>query len=166
MNLNQITECGVCGEKCHTIAGPKENPIRIEFDCGSIVEVSSNEYGYQWAKRCGKLSLPKIPFIELGPCRRCGSPAKKMASDEKGNVVSVDYLCGSTIRLASNGMLEFDALCRHTENQPRLEPALASAEEIGMAALEAMQGPTNDSVRAKFAEILFRKLQARDGGAK
>ncbi len=38
---------------------------------------------------------------------------------------------------------------------------LATADEIGMAALEAMQGPTNDSVRAKFAEILFRKINER-----
>jgi hypothetical protein len=151
----------------------------------------------------------KTPLVASAPCRRCGSPIKIVVGDDDGNVTRVDYLCGSTLRLAPNKMWEFDALCRHTENQPRPkpiahigssklssvpkeqvekleadgyavvitqfdggvriltpEPAMASADEIGMAALEAMQGPTNDSVRAKFAEILFRKLQARDGGAK
>jgi hypothetical protein len=160
MNLNEITQCRFCGEKCHATIGDCDNPLRIEFDCGS----SAEKYGdgsLRWPQRCNwKIAETNI---WTDPCRRCGSPIKGRLQ-EAGKYIAVDYYCGSKSRLASNGMWEFDALCRH--NCSPLDLSLASAEEIGMAALEAMQGPTNDSVRAKFAEILFRKLQARDGGAK
>lgn len=140
--------------------------------------------------------------ITDAPCRRCGSPVASQWVGDNDKVVGANYWCGSTLRLGSNGLFEFDALCRNAAKPKELPPVvhivadhetgddairklgesgyivivtgptakvnmlrpesdLASAEEIGMAALEAMQGPTNDSVRAKFAEILFKKLSAR-----
>ncbi len=151
MNLNQITKCEFCGENGSVVYGDIDNPHKVSFLCGSVAQDIPDEFGNHWTVRCVKGARPKTKSKPLP------KPVLHFEVHEVHEVPSKEELD----RLEAFGYVALPTTPGTKVRILSTEPPLASVDEIGMAALEAMQGPTNDSVRAKFAEILWKRISAR-----